>query len=76
MKPALLAWAFSALALVSALNPDAAKPGVLAKEAVEGDTPADTKEAVEYTIFNDIKVPPMNDIKGDQFGETIKNGYW
>lgn len=76
MKPALLAWAFSALALVSAKDAGAAKAEVLAEEAVKGDTPADTKEAIEYTLFNDIKVPPMNDIKGEEFGETIKNGYW
>lgn len=76
MKPALLAWAFSALALVSAKDAAAAKAEVLAEEAVKGDTPADTKEAIEYTLFNDIKVPPMNDIKGEEFGETIKNGYW
>lgn len=76
MKPALLAWALSALALVSAKGPEAAKAEVLADEAVNGDTPANTKEAIEYTLFNDIKVPPMNDIKGAEFGETIKNGYW
>lgn len=76
MKPILLAWALSALTLVSARDYDAAKPEVLDDEAVNGETPADTKEAIEYTVFNDIKVPPMKDIKGDEFGETIKSGYW
>jgi hypothetical protein len=33
-------------------------------------------EEVEYTVFNDIKVPQMKDIDGEQFNETIKDGYW
>jgi hypothetical protein len=33
-------------------------------------------EGVEYTMFNDIKVPPMKDIEGEMFNETIKDGYW
>ena len=33
-------------------------------------------EAVEYTVFNDIKVPTMKDIEGEQFNETIRDGYW
>lgn len=76
MKPALLVWALSALALVSAQDFEPARAELLDKEAVNGDTPADTKEGVDYTIFNDVKVPPMKDIKGDEFGETIKSGYW
>jgi hypothetical protein len=37
---------------------------------------ADGDEGVEYTVFNDIKVPPMKDIEGEQFNETIRDGYW
>lgn len=33
-------------------------------------------EGVPFTIFNDIKVPPMKDIEGEKFNETIKDGYW
>lgn len=76
MKPALLAWALSALALVSAQDFEPARAELLDEAAVNGDTPADTMEGVEYTVFNDIKVPPMKDIKGSEFGETIKKGYW
>lgn len=76
MRPALLAWVFAGLVLVSAKDFEPAKAEILAEEAVQGDTPADTKEAVDYTIFNDIKVPPMKDIKGEEFAETIKDGYW
>lgn len=75
MKSALLAWALTGLLAIGA---SAAQPKaeVLAEEAVNGDTPAAGKEAIEYTIFNDIKVPPMKDIKGEEFAETIKSGYW
>ncbi|KAH8804742.1 thioredoxin-like protein [Xylogone sp. PMI_703] len=30
----------------------------------------------ESTIFNGVKVPPIPDIFGDSFNETIKDGYW
>ena len=33
-------------------------------------------EGVEYTVFNDIKVPSMKDIEGEKFNETVKDGYW
>jgi len=74
MRPALLAWALAGLVLVNAAKPD--KAAVLADEAVQGETPANTKEAIEYTTFNGIKVPPMPDLKGKEFAETIKDGYW
>lgn len=28
------------------------------------------------TTFNGIKVPPMKEIKGDDFDEDTKDGYW
>lgn len=37
---------------------------------------AEDDEGAEYTTFNDIKVPQMKDIEGEQFNETIKDGYW
>lgn len=79
MRPAsLLPWALSAIALVSASPKDfePAKAELLAEEAVQGETPANTKEAVEYTIFNGIKVPPMKSIQGGEFAETTNEGYW
>jgi hypothetical protein len=33
-------------------------------------------DGVEYTVFNDVKVPQMKDIEGEKFNETIKDGYW
>lgn len=75
MKSALLKWALAGLLTIGA-NAAGPKAGELAEEAVNGDTPAAGKEAIEYTVFNDIKVPPMKDIKGEEFAETIKSGYW
>ncbi len=79
MRPALLAWALAAVFSTSF----AAQPGkelkgdtVLAKDAVSGETAAEGGEAVDYTVFNGIKVPPMVEIDGSKFDETIKEGYW
>jgi protein disulfide-isomerase len=71
MRPALLAWALAALYAVLILSAPPGKAG--AKEAVEGET---SDGEAEYTTFNGIKVPPMKDIGGDNFAETIKEGYW
>jgi hypothetical protein len=49
---------------------DADKLADSASAAAGGD------EGVEYTVFNDIKVPQMKDIEGEKFNETIKDGYW
>ena len=49
---------------------------MLAGEAVTGETTAENGEAVDYTIFNGLKVPPMTEIEGDKFAETVKDGYW
>jgi hypothetical protein len=76
MKPALLAWAIAALSAVPSLAAPPGKDGRTSKDAVEGETPASGGEGAEYTLFNGIKVPPMKDIEGDKFAETIKEGYW
>lgn len=49
---------------------------VLANEAMHGETAVDDGEAVDYTIFDGVKVPPMVEIEGDKFAETVKEGYW
>ncbi|KIX02447.1 protein disulfide-isomerase domain [Rhinocladiella mackenziei CBS 650.93] len=72
MRPALLAWALAAVLTTSL----AAPPTVLSKDAVSGETNAEGGDAVKYTTFNGIQVPPMKEIQGDEFAETIKNGYW
>jgi hypothetical protein len=81
MKPVLLVWALAALSTVPALG---APPGkgkgkgdaVISQDAIEGETPVSGGDRVEYTTFNGIKVPPMKDIEGDKFADTIKEGYW
>lgn len=78
MRPVLLAWVLTA-ALTSAF---AAPPGNdrkgsnLSKDATSGGAPLDDGEGAQYTIFNDIKVPPMKEIEGSEFANTIKDGYW
>lgn len=77
MRPALLAWALAAIFTTSIAAPPGS-PGKITElpAHVEGDTEADGGDGVEYTIFNGIKVPPMKEIEGDKFDETIKDGYW
>jgi len=33
-------------------------------------------EGVTYSVFNGIKVPAMVEISGENFAETVKDGYW
>ncbi|KAK4937621.1 hypothetical protein LTR10_021767 [Elasticomyces elasticus] len=77
MRPALLAWALAAICSTSsALPPWQKEAKELSEDAVAGETPAEGGEAVTYTTFNGIKVPPMIEIEGIKFEETIKDGYW
>jgi hypothetical protein len=46
------------------------------EEAITGETPADDDEAAGNTIFNGLEVPPMIEIEGDKFADTVKDGYW
>src|ERR1700744_353918 len=78
MRPALLAWALAAVFSTSFAAPPRPQreAAALSDDAVTGETPAGGGEAVDYTLFNDIRVPPMKDIEGSEFAETIKEGYW
>lgn len=77
MRPALLAWALAAVFTTSfAAPPGSPKGNVLSDDAVSGETPAEGGEAIDYTVFNGIKVPPMAEIEGGKFEETVKDGYW
>ncbi|OAL32595.1 protein disulfide-isomerase domain [Fonsecaea nubica] len=78
MRPVLLACALAAFLSSSIAAPPGSQrgAGVLANDAVQGETPADGGEGSDYTIFNGIKVPPMKEIQGAEFAETIKDGYW
>lgn len=33
-------------------------------------------DGVEYTTFNGMKVPPLKEIDGEEFDQTVKDGYW
>ena len=37
---------------------------------------SDSSSLDDYTTFNGIQVPPLKEIEGDSFAETIKDGYW
>jgi protein disulfide-isomerase len=77
MRPALLAWALAAVFSTSIAAPPGKEKGtVLSNDAVSGETGAEGGEAVDYTVFNGIKVPPMLELEGSKFAETIKDGYW
>lgn len=75
MRLGLVAWAIAAICAVSA---QAAPPGKakVAQDAVDGEAPGAEGKGGQDTLFNDIKVPPMKEIEGDEFTETIKEGYW
>jgi hypothetical protein len=75
MRPALLVWALAVISTTTNALP-ATRDDVVAEEALQGETPAKGGEAVKYTTFNGIQVPPMMEIEGDKFKETIAEGYW
>jgi len=68
--------ALCAIPIFAAPSTQDGSTAVLAEEAVTGERPAGDGEAVDYTVFNGLKVPPMIDIEGDKFAETVKEGYW
>lgn len=79
MKPALVASWLLALCVVPTFAAPSSRErdtALLSEEAVVGETPANDGETEDYTIFNGVKVPPMVEIEGDKFAETVKDGYW
>ena len=78
MRSGLLAIWLAVLTTSAIAAPPAqgkAKDG-LAEEAIQGETVLGDGEAEAFTTFNNIKVPPMPDIEGDKFDDTVKDGYW
>lgn len=77
MRPTWLAWALTlASALAEAAPPGDRQAAPIAKEAAQGESSAATGEGVDYTVFNDIKVPPIKELTMDNYDSTIKDGYW
>jgi hypothetical protein len=79
MRAASVAGWLLALCTISTLAAPSPREGgiaVLTEEALTGKTQAKDGEAVDYTVFNDLKVPRMIEIEGDKFAETVKEGYW
>jgi hypothetical protein len=79
MRPALVAGWLLALCVIPTFaappNRERGTP-VLAEEAITGEKPAGDAEVVDDTIFNGLTVPPMIEIEGNKFAETVKDGYW
>jgi len=71
-------WALATVFATSSAAPPRfeREDNVSLRDAVSGESSVTNADGVEYTTFNGIKVPPMTDIEGDKFAETIKDGYW
>lgn len=78
MRPTWLAWALTltASALSEPAPPGNREDAKIAADAVQGESPAQTGEGVDYTVFNGIKVPPFKELTMDNYEDSIKNGYW
>ena len=80
MRVASLAGRLLALCAIPILAASSTREGATAvlaeEEAVTAERPAGDGEAVDSTVFNGVEVPPMIDIEGDKFAETVKEGYW
>jgi protein disulfide-isomerase len=68
--------ALCAIPIIATPSTGEGATAVLAEEAVTAERPAGDDDAAAYTVFNGVKVPPMIDIEGDKFAETVKEGYW
>jgi flavoprotein len=80
---AVLAWALVASVSRAIVATPATKDSAAKIVAQNADKTANSAaiaagedEGIEYTIFNDVRVPQMKDIVGEKFNETIKEGYW
>jgi hypothetical protein len=79
MKPALVVGWLLTLCVAPVFAVPPTREGgtaIPSEERVVGEALANDGEAVDYTIFNGLKVPPMVEIEGDKFAETVKDGYW
>jgi protein disulfide-isomerase len=73
MKLCLLAWPFLSFALAPTLAASSSDTTVDASVQSED---LKTVAPVDLTVFNGIEVPPMKELDGDGFEESIKEGYW
>jgi hypothetical protein len=79
MRPALVVgWLLALCVIPTIAAPPTQEQGttILAEESVADEASTEDGKAVDYTIFNGLKVPPMIEIEGDKFAETVKEGYW
>ena len=48
----------------------------LGSNEVQGEATEEEYNGPEPTIFNGVEVPPIPEIDGEKFNETVKEGYW
>lgn len=49
--------------------------GLLSRASAASGT-TDDDEDTKPTVFNGIEVPPLPEVTGEKFNETVKGGYW
>ena len=49
--------------------------GLLSRASAASST-TDDDEDTKPTVFNGIEVPPLPEVTGEKFNETVKDGYW
>ena len=79
MKPLapLLASLLLLVAPSIAALPKDTEPASVEKDVLdEKSAPAQEPALDDYTTFNDMKVPLMKELNGDNFEEEAKEGYW
>ena len=78
MRPVWLTWALALAAgtLAEPAPPGSKKDVPIAAEAVSGESKPSTGEGIEYTYFNGVKVPPIEELTLENFDSNIKNGNW
>jgi protein disulfide-isomerase len=66
------------LTLFSSVVADSAKQELNVPD-VPGELSSSTESSgdnVKSTIFNGVKVPPLLEISGETFNDTVKDGWW
>ncbi|KKZ66651.1 protein disulfide-isomerase [[Emmonsia] crescens] len=82
MKASLFTWSLLSLLLNPVISASTSESGsedvsIQAPRIIpKAEKPADPDEAPTTTTFNAVEVPPMKQLDGSNFDETIKEGYW
>lgn len=50
--------------------------GIVSAGAKTSNTDEVASDELKPTVFNGVEVPPLPDLDGETFNETVKDGYW